>query len=130
STSSAPGGRRATENSPRPACSRDPARSGRPSSRRPSRPAAGISWSLLFRRPVEAYPWTTNGPDRDRHLGLTALRVPLEPAEVEQDATLVLDPGIVPRRHVECVAGSDVALGGVVHAHGTLVFVSAAGVVG
>src|SRR5207248_11056512 len=118
----APGGGRDTENAPRPACARDPARSGRPSSRRPRRAAAGISWSLLFRRPVEAYPWTTNGPDRDRHLGLTALRVPLEPAEVEQDATLVLDPGIVPRRHVECVAGSDVSLVAVVHPHRHVAF--------
>src|SRR5438132_11105824 len=46
---------------------------------------------------------------------LAALRVSLQPAEVEQHAAVVLDPRIVAGRHVERVAGPYLQLGSIGH---------------
>ena len=59
------------------------------------------------------------GPPRPRCGSSRGLRVPAEPAEIEQHARLgALGPGVVPGRHVERLARREGVLGAVVHADG------------
>src|SRR6266536_2935666 len=74
---------------------------------------AGVSTGSPVGRNAEA---RSPGRLAPRVTGSACLRVSLQAPEVQQDARLVADdPRVVPRRHVEGLARSELTLGPVVH---------------